>query len=165
MIREPRLTREQEPRNNVDSSRRFFAIGSALAGLAVAAGAFGAHGLDGRIEARLVEVFETGARYQLAHGLALLAVAWAVTRWPSAGLEIGGWLMVGGVIVFSTTLYLVALTGVTWFGAITPIGGVLMIAGWAVLAWRALRRSDLDARHAIPGHQPPTSSGETDDPT
>ena len=121
------------------SARFFFVLGSILAGLSVAAGAFGAHGLDGRIEPRLLDVFTTAARYQMTHALALLAVAWGVTRWPHARLEHGGWLIAAGVIVFSGSLYLLALTGIRWLGAITPIGGVLMISGWAVLAWRVAR--------------------------
>lgn len=121
------------------STRFFFVLGSVLAGLSVAAGAFGAHGLEDRIEPRLLDAFATGARYQMSHALALLAVAWAVTRWPNAGLEHGGWLIATGVVVFSGSLYLLALTGAGWLGAITPIGGVLMISGWAVLAWRVGR--------------------------
>jgi len=121
------------------SARFFFVLGSILAGLSVAAGAFGAHGLEGRIEPNLLDVFVTGARYQMSHALALLAIAWGVTRWPQAGLEHGGWLIATGVVVFSGSLYLLALTGIRWLGAITPIGGVLMISGWAVLAWRVGR--------------------------
>lgn len=121
------------------SERLFFMIGSILAGVAVAAGAFGAHGLKGRIEPQLLDAFTTGARYQLSHALALLGVAWAVNRWPQAGLDLGGWLIAAGTIVFSGSLYLMALTGTRWLGAITPIGGVLMIAGWVVLAWRTAR--------------------------
>lgn len=116
--------------------RLFFTIGSTLAGAAVAAGAFGAHGLQGRVETRLLEAFETGARYQMFHALSLLALAWAVTRWPDRKLELGGWLLTTGTVIFSGSLYLMALTGARWFGAITPVGGVLLIVGWAVLTWR-----------------------------
>ena len=73
------------------------------------------------------------------HALALLAVAWAMIRWPETRLELGGWLLTAGTVIFSGSLYLMALTGIRWFGAITPIGGVVLIAGWAVLAWRAAR--------------------------
>jgi uncharacterized membrane protein YgdD (TMEM256/DUF423 family) len=123
------------------SARFFFVFGSILAGFAVAAGAFGAHALEGRIEPGLLDVFSTGARYQMSHALALLAVAWGVTHWPRARLEHGGWLIAAGVVVFSGSLYLLALTGVRWLGAITPIGGVLMISGWTVLAWRVARNN------------------------
>jgi uncharacterized membrane protein YgdD (TMEM256/DUF423 family) len=123
----------------MNSARFFFDLGSILAGLSVAAGAFGAHALEGRIDDRLLDVFATAARYQMSHALALLAVAWGVARWPQAGLELGGWLIASGITIFSGSLYLLALTGVGRFGAVTPIGGVLMIAGWAVLAWRVAR--------------------------
>lgn len=123
----------------MSSDRLFFAIGSTFAGIAVAAGAFGAHGLEGRIEPRMLEVFNTAAKYQMFQALALLAIAWAVTRWPNARLEIGGWLLTAGTLVFSGSLYLMVLTDARWLGAVTPVGGVLMIAGWAVLAWRIAR--------------------------
>jgi uncharacterized membrane protein YgdD (TMEM256/DUF423 family) len=121
------------------SERIFFVVGSVLAGVAVAAGAFGAHSLKGRIEPQLLDAFATGARYQLSHALALLAVAWGVGRWPQARLELGGWLIAAGTIVFSGSLFLMALTGARRLGAITPVGGVLLIAGWTVLAWRTAR--------------------------
>jgi uncharacterized membrane protein YgdD (TMEM256/DUF423 family) len=123
----------------MNSDRMFFSIGAALAGTAVAAGAFGAHALKGRVDTELLEVFSTGARYQMFHALALLALAWAVTRWPEAGLELGGWLLMAGTAIFSGSLYLMTFTGVRWLGAITPIGGLLLIGGWAVLVWRTAR--------------------------
>ena len=123
----------------MNSDRVFFSIGSALAGIAVAVGAFGAHALKGRVETQLLEVFSTAAKYQMFHALALLALAWAVTRWPDAGLELGGWLLTAGTVVFSGSLYLMAFTGARWLGAITPIGGLLLIGGWAVLVWRTAR--------------------------
>ena len=119
--------------------RLFFVLGSLLAGSAVAAGAFGAHSLEGRVEPRMLEVFETAARHQFLHALGLLAVAWATTRWPSAGIELGGWLIAAGTAVFAGSLYLMVGSGARWLGAVTPVGGVLMIAGWAVLAWRVVR--------------------------
>jgi len=121
------------------TERLFFAVGSALAGTAVAAGAFGAHGLRGRVDAELLDVFSTAARYQMSHALALLAVAWAVTRWPNRRLEPGGWLLVAGTAIFSGSLYLITLTGARWLGAVTPVGGLLLIGGWAVLVWRTAR--------------------------
>ncbi len=120
--------------------RVFFLLGSFMAGLGVALGAFGAHGLRDRLSADLLATFETGVRYQVYHALALLAVAWAVTRWPASRLPpIAGWLFVAGTVLFSGSLYLLAVTGVRLFGAITPFGGVAFIAGWACLlvaAWR-----------------------------
>lgn len=118
----------------------FFGLASILGGLAVALGAFGAHALDGRVEARLLEVFETGVRYHFYHALALVAVVVAIGRWPSSSLPtVAGWLFVAGIVVFSGSLYLMTFTGMRWLGAITPIGGVAFIAGWAFLALTAWR--------------------------
>lgn len=122
------------------SDRVLFVLGSVLAGIAVAAGAFGAHGLRGKIDPALLEAFTTGARYQMSHGLALLAVAWASTRWPSARVELAGWLLAAGTVVFSGSLYLMALSGLGGLGAVTPVGGVLLLIGWGVLGWRVATR-------------------------
>ncbi len=116
--------------------RRVFAIGSILAGLAVASGAFGAHALRASLGPQLLTTFETGVRYQMYHGLGLLALAWAIGRWPERRLAPAAWLLLAGTIVFSGSLYLVVLTGFRWFGAVTPFGGVALIAGWALAAWR-----------------------------
>jgi uncharacterized membrane protein YgdD (TMEM256/DUF423 family) len=119
--------------------RTFFALGCTFAFLAVAAGAFGAHALSGRLTPERLDTFEIAVRYQLAHALALLAVAWAMTRWPAGAIVTAGWLFVAGVLVFGGTLYTIALGGPRWLGAITPIGGVCFLAGWALLAWGAVR--------------------------
>lgn len=115
---------------------RVFALAGALSAfIAVAAGAFGAHALRARLPPDQLAVFETGARYQMYHALALLAVAWAVTRWPDAApLRAAGWFFIAGTLLFSGSLYLLALSGSRWLGAITPVGGVLFLAGWAALA-------------------------------
>lgn len=118
----------------------FFALGSTSALIAVAAGAFGAHGLRTRLAPDLLAVFETGARYQMYHALALLGCAWAVTRWPGPWPARAGWLFIVGTIVFSGSLYALALSGVRWLGAITPLGGVAFLAGWACLLLGAVRR-------------------------
>jgi uncharacterized membrane protein YgdD (TMEM256/DUF423 family) len=120
--------------------RLFFALGSASALVAVAAGAFGAHGLRARLTPDLLAVFETGARYQMYHALALLAVGWAATRWPGPWPLRAGWLFVAGTLLFSGSLYALALSGVRWLGAITPLGGVAFLAGWACLLLGLLRR-------------------------
>jgi uncharacterized membrane protein YgdD (TMEM256/DUF423 family) len=119
--------------------RTFFSLGALSALIAVAAGAFGAHGLRARLSPDLLAVFETAARYQMYHALALLAVAWAVTRWPGSLVVWGGWLFVAGTVIFSGSLYALALTGTRWLGAITPIGGVAFLAGWACLLLAARR--------------------------
>lgn len=121
---------------------RWFATGAAAAGLAVILGAFGAHGLRARIEPALLEVFETGVRYQMYHALALLVVGLAAGRRNNPLTTTAGWLFLAGIAVFSGSLYLMTLTGARWLGAITPLGGVAFIAGWACLALGALRRSE-----------------------
>jgi uncharacterized membrane protein YgdD (TMEM256/DUF423 family) len=119
--------------------RLFFSLGALLAGLAVAAGAFAAHGLKSRIEPDMLVIFETGARYQMYHAFALIAVAWASARWPQSAAPAAGWLFIAGILIFSGSLYLLAVTGMRWLGAITPIGGVAFLAGWAVLTWTVVR--------------------------
>ena len=119
----------------------WFATGAALCGLGVVLGAFGAHGLRARVTPDMLAVFETGVRYHLIHALGLLAVAWAASRWPSAWVGVAGWLFVAGIVIFSGSLYLLVMTGTRWLGAITPIGGLCLITGWAVLAVGALRAS------------------------
>ena len=115
--------------------RTFFGLGALLAGLAVAAGAFGAHALRDRLAPDMLAIFETGVRYQMYHALALVAVAWAVVRWPESSAVAAGWLFVAGIVLFSGTLYVLALSGVRWLGAITPLGGLCFLGGWAVLVW------------------------------
>jgi uncharacterized membrane protein YgdD (TMEM256/DUF423 family) len=118
----------------------FFALGAASGGLAVAAGAFGAHALKARLTPDLLAVFETAARYQMFHALALLAAAWAASRWPGWRTHAAGWCFVAGSVVFCGSLYALALSGVRALGAITPVGGVLLSAGWLLLALAVLRR-------------------------
>ncbi|MBA2457607.1 MAG: DUF423 domain-containing protein [Gemmatimonadales bacterium] len=114
--------------------RLFFSLGAASAFVAVAAGAFGAHALRARLDAGALAVFETGARYQMYHALGLLAVGWAAARWPGPWATRAGWLFVLGTVLFSGSLYGLALSGVRWLGAITPLGGVAFLAGWICLA-------------------------------
>jgi uncharacterized membrane protein YgdD (TMEM256/DUF423 family) len=119
--------------------RLFFAIGSLSAFLGVALGAFGAHALKARLDADMLGTFEVGVRYQMYHALALLAVGWAHTRWPGTMLTAAGWLFVAGTVIFSGSLYLLSVTGARWLGAVTPIGGLTLLAGWLCLAWAAWR--------------------------
>jgi uncharacterized membrane protein YgdD (TMEM256/DUF423 family) len=119
--------------------RVFFVLGSLSAGLGVALGAFGAHALKARLSPEMLAVFETGVRYQLLHALALLAVAWASTRWPGTTVSASGWLFVAGTLLFTGSLVALALSGVRGLGAITPIGGAAWLAGWACLAWGVWR--------------------------
>ena len=117
--------------------RLFFALGSLSALLGVALGAFAAHGLKERLGTELLATFEVGVRYQMYHAFALIAVAWAGTRWPGTVVTAAGWLFLAGTVLFSGSLYVLALTGVRWLGAITPFGGLAFLAGWACLAWSA----------------------------
>ena len=119
----------------------WFATGSVLCGLGVILGAFGAHGLRARLSPEMLVVFETGVRYHLIHALGLLAVAGAASRWPGSYVSIAGYLFVAGIFIFSGSLYVLAITGIRWLGAITPIGGVCLIVGWGLLAIGVLRAS------------------------
>lgn len=120
--------------------RLFFGLGALFGALGVALGAFGAHALRATLSTQDLATFETGVRYQMYHALALLAVAWAVGRWPAlTGPVTAGWAFVVGILVFSGSLYVLVLTGQRWLGAVTPLGGVAFILGWALLAWTALR--------------------------
>jgi uncharacterized membrane protein YgdD (TMEM256/DUF423 family) len=119
--------------------RLFLALGALSALVSVAAGAFGAHALRDRLAPDLLAVFETGARYQMYHALGLFAVAWATQRWPGGAAAGAGWLFVAGTLLFSGSLYALALSGVRAFGAVTPFGGLAFLVGWAVLAYAAVR--------------------------
>ena len=122
------------------TGERLFAILGALSAfIAVAAGAFGAHGLRTRLAPDLLAVFEVAVRYQMYHALALFACAWALGKWPGALATSAGWLFVAGTLVFSGSLYALSLTGVRWLGAITPIGGLAFLAGWLCLVGAAMR--------------------------
>jgi len=125
--------------------RTFLILGALSAALGVAAGAFGAHALGARVEPRLLEVFETGARYQMYHAFALIVVAWVIAREAAAASRFAaasGWLFVAGTILFSGSLYAMTFTGIRALGAITPIGGVCFIAGWLCLAVAAVRMGE-----------------------
>lgn len=120
--------------------KTFIMLACLLGGLAVALGAFGAHALEGRLSARDLATYETAVRYQFYHALALIAVVVVLGRWPQATAAIAaGWLFVAGIVIFSGSLYVLVFSGIRWLGAITPIGGVAMIAGWITLAWAAWR--------------------------
>lgn len=117
----------------------FFAAGSIFALIAVAAGAFGAHALRARLAPDLLDVFETGARYQMYHALALLAVGWFSTQSSSGLVGAAGWAFILGILIFSGSLYILALADLRWMGAITPIGGFAFLVGWGCLAVAAMR--------------------------
>ena len=120
----------------------FISLGALSGLLAVTFGAFGAHALRGRLDDYAMGVFETAVQYHFYHALALVAVGLLALHHPhTALLRSSGWLFVLGLVVFSGSLYALSLSGIKWLGAITPLGGLAFIAGWACLAvagWKAL---------------------------
>ena len=120
--------------------KTFILFACLFGGLAVALGALGAHALEGRLSVGDLATYETAVRYQFYHALALIAVVVVLGRWPQAtAASVAGWLFVAGIVIFSGSLYVLVFSGIRWLGAITPIGGVAMIAGWITLAWAAWR--------------------------
>ena len=119
--------------------RVWLGFGSAAAFLGVAAGAFAAHALRGRLSDAALSTFETAARYQVYHALALVLVSLLVMRGSAGLVNAAGGLFVAGIILFSGSLYLLALTDVKWLGAVTPLGGLCFLAGWALLLVSAIR--------------------------
>lgn len=122
----------------MSTDRLFIVLGAVSAFVAVAAGAFGAHLLRARLAADLLAAFETGVRYQIYHALGLMAVGLVLARWPTAALVWAGWLFVVGNLIFAGSLYLLALTGARWWGAVTPVGGTCLLVGWLCFAWGVL---------------------------
>lgn len=125
---------------------RVWLICAAIHGfVSVALGAFGAHGLKERLAnagENMTANFETGARYEMYHALALIGVAFLASRFPSKAINASGYCFTIGACIFSFSLYALALTGIKKLGAITPIGGVLMLAGWVLLAYAAYSAND-----------------------
>jgi uncharacterized membrane protein YgdD (TMEM256/DUF423 family) len=121
--------------------RGFLIAGSLVALLAVALGAFGAHALRAHFEARpeLQPNYQTAVQYHFFHAFALIAVAWAANEWAHPMIPVAGYLFGAGVLLFSGSLYLLSLTGVRAWGAVTPFGGVAFLLGWALLAWGVFR--------------------------
>jgi len=123
----------------VNSARLFLLFGASYGLLGVAFGAFGAHALRARLAPDLLAVFHTGVEYQFYHAFALLAVGVLLLLKPAPALPVAGWCFALGVLLFSGSLYALALTGTRWLGAITPLGGLLFLAGWGALFWGVLR--------------------------
>ena len=119
----------------MNADRIMIAVGAVSAMVAVGAGAFGADLLRDRLSEDLLTVFETGARYQMYHALAMVMVGVVMSRGAGAPAIWAGWLFIVGSIIFSGSLYALAITGARWWGAITPIGGICFILGWAMFAW------------------------------
>ena len=119
--------------------RVLFGLGAILGFLGVVAGAFGAHAIRERVSPERLDNWKTAADYQLWHALATIVSALIAVRWASGSAAAAGWCFVAGVVVFSGSLYALALTDRRKLGAITPIGGVLFLAGWALLVVAAIR--------------------------
>lgn len=130
--------------------RTFVGLGALLAFIGVAAGAFGAHLLKGKLASEMMEVFELAVRYQMLHALALLGVGYWVGRSPGTAAHLSGWLLAAGTLVFSGSLYLLSLTGQRAWGAVTPFGGVALLLGWACLIWAVWLKTT--------GNRPPSGS-------
>ncbi|MCK6547954.1 DUF423 domain-containing protein [Myxococcota bacterium] len=117
----------------------FVGIGAISGFLSVAIGAFAAHALKAKLAPDLLAIFETGNRYQMYHALALVLVGVYGLSKPSGLVTGSGWAFVAGTLIFSGSLYLLAVTGTRWLGAITPIGGVAFLVGWSLFAAAALK--------------------------
>lgn len=114
-------------------------IGALLGAVSVIAGAFGAHGLASRLDARGLELWETAFRYLMYGALALALVGLLARQGAVRGVTGAGWCLLAGSLIFSGTVAVLALGGPRWLGAITPIGGTLLIAGFLLFAWAALK--------------------------
>ncbi|RPJ58703.1 MAG: DUF423 domain-containing protein [Acidobacteria bacterium] len=118
--------------------RFLMASGAVVGFVGIAAGAFGAHALRTRITPDMLDIYETAVRYQMYHAIALLLAGFMALRLYSPALTAAGLLFLAGIVIFSGSLYLLALTGARWWGAVTPIGGLAFLAGWLSLAWASL---------------------------
>ncbi len=131
----------------MNPSQVFFLRIAGLGGaLAVVTGAFGAHGLEDRLDADMIATWEVGVRYHMYHAIALLAFAVAIPDvWKSAWAGRACWAWIAGTSIFSGLLYVLSLTGIRWLGAIVPLGGLLLITGWVMAALAAKDASAKDA--------------------
>ncbi|CAN5724581.1 DUF423 domain-containing protein [soil metagenome] len=122
--------------------KTFVILGAAMAAVAVAAGAFGAHALAARLTPERLATWETAARYHMYHSLALVFVGLAAARWQQAPLlTVAGWLFTAGIVIFGGTVYALALGAPRWLGAVTPLGGLAFIIGWIAFAAAVARAS------------------------
>lgn len=122
--------------------RRFVALGSAMAFLGIALGAFGTHVLKDRISTSGIEIWKTGVQYHLIHAIGLVLVGILAGNLPAKSIKTVGWLMFSGIVIFSGSLYALAVTDVKILGAITPLGGLCFLASWATLVASATKSSD-----------------------
>ena len=121
------------------AAKLFVSLGALAAALGVALGAFGAHALKARLSADMLAVWQTAVQYHLWHALGLVAIGLLAQHLPaSVPVRVAGWLMVAGIVLFSGSLYALALSGTRWLGAITPLGGACLIVAWLVVAFALL---------------------------
>jgi len=122
------------------AAKLFLSLGAFAAALGVALGAFGAHALKARLGADLLAVWQTAVQYHLWHALGLVGIGLLAQHLPESGpLRLAGWLMLAGIVLFSGSLYVLALSGMRWLGALAPFGGACFILGWLALAYAVLR--------------------------
>ena len=117
----------------------FSLMGAFFAFFGVAFGAFGGHALKARLTPDLLNAYEVGVRYQFYHALGLFAIAWATTHYASSMIPAAGWTMAAGLFIFSGSLYMLSFSGVKFWGALTPIGGMLLLISWGLLFWGILQ--------------------------
>jgi uncharacterized membrane protein YgdD (TMEM256/DUF423 family) len=125
----------------------FIVIGAIFGLLGVLAGTFAAHVLKDRLSPGMLAIFETGVRYQMYHSLALLVVGCLHRGHRQGSIHVAGWLFIAGIVVFSGSLYTLALTDTRWWGAITPVGGVAFLTGWAALVIGAFVPTENSTKH------------------
>ena len=120
--------------------KMFLLLGSIQAFLAVALGAFGAHGLESRLTAKMLHVYQTGVQYHLIHAMGIILIAILSERMSGTPLvSWAGWLMFAGIVLFSGSLYALSISGIKILGAITPLGGLAFLAAWILLVVAALK--------------------------
>ena len=119
-----------------ECGRLILALGGILAGLAVAAGAFGAHMLKNVLDPPMLAAYDTATRYQMFHALGMVLAGLAMRIYGDRKLAAVGWLFAAGIMLFCGSLYGIALLGTRWLGPLTPVGGLAFMAGWGVFAWR-----------------------------
>jgi uncharacterized membrane protein YgdD (TMEM256/DUF423 family) len=118
----------------------FIILGAVNAFLAVALGAFGAHGLEGKVEAKYLEIWKTAVQYQMFHAIGLMIVGFLMGQYPgSSALNWSGWLMLAGIVLFSGSLFILAVTAISKLGAITPLGGLAFLAAWILVIVAAVK--------------------------
>ena len=116
-------------------AKTFLIFGCIFSFLGVAFGAFGAHALKQKLSPEMLQVFDVGVRYQMYHAFALFVVAWVLHSWNITGAAASGWWFIAGIVLFSGSLYALALSDIMWLGAVTPFGGLSFLIGWLWLAW------------------------------